>query len=713
MEFYTAFNEPRPVRLKDEIRQWAWDSLHGKYGDEAVKNWAIPMDDIPGYGELDPLEKQNLALRRIAEQAPVRICPHERISGSATLGLAISHQIPATFEGNRMFRGVSHLTPNFRRTLTEGIESYADEIRSRLSESALSEDERAFLQSLSAVIDDMRIWHARYLEATSDEVKALLRQVPFQPARSFHEAVQSLWFTFAFLRQCGNWPGIGRIDVLLGDYLKKDLASGAITIEEAREILASMFIKGCEWIIGDRAPGSGDAQHYQNIVLGGIDENGIEVTNEVTYLVLDIVEELAISDFPITVRLNPNTPEKLLRRIAEVMRHGGGIVAVYNEDLILNTLEKAGYDPIKARSFANDGCWEVQIPGETAFAYMPIDSLQVLNDALGVNSEAPAPDYPDFESLYAAFIEKLDAAIRATHRETITDKYIPCDYPTNGKRKWYRPISTPCSSISIFVDGCIENARSYYNLGPNYTVRSPHIGGAPDTGNSLYAIDTMIYREKRMTLPEMVEALRSNWEGKELQRLFLRNKLSYYGNDNDAADAYTVRVLNDFADLAHACKSDIPVLFVPGASTFGRQIQWAPQRTATAFGARKGEILSGNNSPTPGTDLHGATAIIRSYCKADLTRQTTGAALDIKLYPDTVYGKNGIDALIALMKGFLQLGGYFMQVDVLDESMLRAAQENPAAFKTLSVRVSGWNARFVTLDREWQNMIIERTAQHV
>ena len=152
---------------------------------------------------------------------------------------------------------------------------------------------------------------------------------------------------------------------------------------------------------------------------------------------------------------------------------------------------------------------------------------------------------------------------------------------------------------------------------------------------------------------------------------------------------------------------------MPGVSTFGRQIEWRAHRTATAFGAKKGEILSGNSSPTPGTDLGGATAIIRSYCKADLMRQTTGAALDVKLYPDTVYGESGVDALMALMRGFIELGGCFMQVDVVDEAVLRAAQADPAAFKTLSVRVSGWNARFVTLDREWQNMIIERTAQHV
>lgn len=156
-----------------------------------------------------------------------------------------------------------------------------------------------------------------------------------------------------------------------------------------------------------------------------------------------------------------------------------------------------------------------------------------------------------------------------------------------------------------------------------------------------------------------------------------------------------------------------PILFPPGVSTFGRQLEWAPQRAATPSGHKRGEVLSGNASPTPGTDAEGATALICSYCKADLGRQVNGAALDVKLYPATVQGENGTAALVSLIKGFVALGGFFMQLDVLDAAALRAAQENPAAYKTLSVRVSGWNARFVTLNKEWQDMIIARTAQEL
>ena len=218
---------------------------------------------------------------------------------------------------------ISHLTIDFETVLKYGVDHIRREAEEALEKYRGTEKE-AFAKSCLHCLDSFTIWHERYLEALKDLPEYVanyqnLKRVPFEPATSFYEAVQSLWFTFAFVRLCGNWPGIGRIDYLLGEYLERDLVSGILSLEEAREILAHFFIKGCEWICGGDY-GSGDAQHYQNIVLAGIDGERKEVTNTVTYLVLDILEELGISDFPTTVRLNRNSDEKLLRRVSEVMR---------------------------------------------------------------------------------------------------------------------------------------------------------------------------------------------------------------------------------------------------------------------------------------------------------------------------------------------------------------------------------------------------------
>ena len=710
MLFSTASAVARPVRLKDSTRKWAFESLHGKYGDDAIKNACITLDDILDFEKLSDIEKYDKAIQRIAEKAPVRICSEEKICGSATLGDAIYHVVPAKYKGKHIYSSVSHLTIRYDKVLKQGLNAYAQDISKKLKDKNLTPSQAEFLHSLESVLQSIRIWHNRYLTATENvrpDLHKLLLQVPFSPARNFHEALQSLWFIFAFVRLCGNWPGIGRLDWLLGDFLRKDLQEGSLNEAEARELLSSFIIKGCEWIQSKTPVGSGDAQHYQNIVLSGVDENGKEVTNAVTFLVLDIVEELAISDFPITVRLNQNTPSALKEKVAHVMRHGGGIVAIYNEDLILQSLKNLGYSDKEARCFANDGCWEIQIPGKTDFSYIPFDALQILNKVIGLTTEK-IPTYESVEEIYSAFCRSLHDTLKELYYSRVEKAYIY----KNGNWQANGTI-LPTSVISLFEDGCIEHARSYYDFGPEYVVRSPHIGGAPDVADSLYAIEQLVFKEKKLSFADFIQILKKNWEDHELLRLYMKNNYVYYGNDSDEADQWHTRLLNDFADMVNKYnQNQCPVKFIPGVSTFGRQIEWLPNRCATAFGYKKGDILSGNDSPVPGTDISGATAIIKSYCKADLVKQSCGAALDIKIFPESLNGDNGITALVALMDGFLTLGGFFMQLDTVDTQTLLEAQKDPQKYKTLSVRVSGWNARFVTLNKEWQNMIIERSSQN-
>lgn len=711
MVFPTASTQSRPIRLSEHTRDWAWRSMHGEFGDDALSHMAVSLDHIADFDQLPEIDQYDLAIRTIAEKAPLRICPEELLCGAATLGSGIIHHGPAEYGGKPAFECRSHLTLKLDKVVHEGLDAYQANVLRRLKDPTLTTEQRRVIESLDNVIESIRIWHGRYLEATKGtrpDLHTVLQQVPFGPASSFREAMQSIWFIFAFTRLCGYWPGIGRLDWLVGGLLEDDLAAGRLTLEEAREIMASFFIKGCEWIQSNTPQKTGDAQHYQNLVLAGIDEDGQEVTCTATYLALEIVEELGISDYPITMRLNEGTPEKLLRQIAEVMRHGGGIVAIYNEPLILRALVKEGYSLREARSFANDGCWEIQMPGRTNFSYSPFDGLQILNRVLGVDREGPIPAFLSAEDIYEAFRDELKTVIHGLYKKRIGDVYEV----RNGIWRSIDPVK-PSSVVSLFEQGCLEKGQFYDDLGPDYTLRSPHIGGAPDVANSLHAINQLVYQEKKVTLEELVALLRCNWAGAEALRQYVRSKYSYYGNDTDEADRWHTRVLNDFADLVHACAKDrpCPVKFIPGVSTFGRQVDWLPNRTATAFGYRKGDILAGNDSPTPGTDCAGATAMIKSHCKADLVRQSCGAALDVKILPATLSGQNGVEALMGLMRGFLALDGFFLQLDAVDVETLRAAQNNPQDFKTLSVRVSGWNARFVTLNREWQNMIIERNAQ--
>ena len=707
MEFYTCSKHKRPIRLSEKTRRFAYESLNHKYGLDTEKTPHIDLNGIKNYAKLSPLERYNIAIYEIAAKAPVRICEGELISGAATLGDAKRHMLPAVHNDvpRGYSSGVSHLTVDFSEVLKIGLEG----IRKKAEESLKKHHEKRkteFLKSCLHCIDCIKIWHKRYLHKLSgldgykDVVQNLLN-VPFKPARNFYEAVQSIWFCFAFMRLTGVWPGIGRIDVLLGDYLKNDLKSGALTIDKAREILAHFFIKGCEWIDGNPTV-SGDAQHYQNIVLSGTDENGNDVTNEVTKLVLEIVEETGISDFPITVRIGKNTDERLIRRTAEVIRFGGGIAAVYNEDLIIESLIQMGYAKEEARRFANDGCWEIQIPGKTHFSYVPFDALRVLQD-ITLNGYDESVRFDSFEAVLKKFTADIGEQVKTIFENSVLSLF--CDSSFHFKE------FEPCTVVSLFEQSCVEKGLSYKEGGTVYTVVSPHIGGVPDAVNSLYAIKKAVYDDKLVTFENFMKILKNNWDGEETLRRRILNGYMYFGNDNDEADEIAVRVLSGFSDSCMEYDKRTPVRFVSGVSTFGRQLEWAGTRLAAPFGRKSGEVLSGNMSPTPGTDISGATAIIKSYCKADLKKQYTGAALDISFVQSNMEGENALTALVGLIKAFVRLGGCFMQIDTVSADMLREAQKNPENFKSLTVRVSGWNARFVTMNKEWQDMIIKRQSR--
>lgn len=699
----SAYRPDQPSRLSDETHAHALRSLSGEHG-RSMAEAGFALDEELTAG-LSPEMRYAHAARLIAENAPIRILPGERIVGSATLLEAARHQMPVLG-----CPSTSHTTAGFHRVVPCGYRMLRTQCAERLARDGLDDAGRDFVEAMRVCLDAAAVWTRRHVEelerlaatATGAERESylrlaeILRRVPEGPPATFHEAVQSLWMLWAFQRLCGNWLGLGRIDQVLGPLLAEDLREGRTTLDEAREVLAHFWIKGTEWTgVPDAGGGSGDGQYYQNVVLGGVDAQGAEATNEVTYLVLDIIEELHICDFPVAVRIGRNSPEALLRRVAEVQRQGGGIVAVYNEEVVIEGLTRFGYGLEEARGFANDGCWEVLIPGRTYFTYAPFDALRMLQDALGVTGAGPTASHAGFESLYAAFRERLAAHIEAQHAEA--DRFA-----TGGP---------PAPLLSLLVEDCIERGRSYYNRGPRYSVLAPHAGGLADVSNSLLVVRTLVFEDGLLSLPDLVGILRQDWEGHEELRRMIQGRFDFYGNDAAEADALMRRVFDDYTELVGQVRERSGVLRPAGISTFGREIAWRYERGATADGHRVGEILATNFSPSPGTDRAGPTAAIQSYCRMDFTRTPNGATLELKLHPGSTSGGEGLEALVGLLRTFVDLGGFYMQIDVVDTALLLDAQQHPECYPNLSVRISGWSARFATLSREWQAMIIGRTQQ--
>ena len=704
---------PSVQKLSAATHTLAERTLAGEFG-RSLADLPIELSEESGLADAPDETRYARAVMRIAQEAPVRIDPDELLVGSATLALAPKHRVPAYWRGEPIYPSISHVTPGFDFALDLGYAGLRQEVTQRLAQGELDASGEALLRAMLVCLDAARVWHTRYLDALDQliaesggdqrahyrAVRGSLTWVPELPPQSFRQAIQALWFLFAFQRLCGNWPGVGRFDAMLGPYLERDLAEGRITLDDARELVAHFWIKGAEWCGASTSfGGSGDAQHYENVVLSGVDADGCDVTNPVTYLVLDVVEELGISDLPIAVRVGANTPDALLERIAQVQRQGGGIVAIYNEEQVLAALLRFGYRLDDARRYANDGCWEVQIPGETAFSYYPIDVLAILQETLGVTGDGGPPDAATFEDLYAAYRVRLDAALDSFHR--LADGFM-CARGSS---------CVPSALLSLLIRDCVAKGRGYWDRGARYTVLSPHAGGIPDAADALVAIRRLVYDERRLTLPELVAILKDDWTGQAALRREVASRYPGYGNDDAEGDGMAQRVLGDFLAAAERVRERDGVLRPPGVSTFGRALAWRQQRGATAAGRKAGEILSNNFSPAPGMDRHGPTAVIRSHTGLDLVRLANGTALELKLHPSAVQGEEGLRGLVELMRTFLRLGGFFLQIDVVGNDTLRDAQAHPERYPNLAVRVSGWSARFVTLDSEWQELIIQRTEQ--
>ena len=689
-----------PQRLPDETRRLAARALAGEFGRQMTEaGFALSEEEAAG---LSPDMRYAWTVQLIAERAPLRLVEGEKVIGSSTLREAAAHGTP----GLPGVASTSHTTIDLAKVLRIGYRGVRQEIDERLARGDLDDGGTDFVKAMYLCLDAAGIWHRRYVEALTEEIAivrpaeqarcremlSIMQNVPEEPAQTFHEAVQSLWETWSFQRLCGNWSGIGRIDEMLGPYLERDLAAGTIDLDEARDILAHFWIKGCEWITGE-VRGGGDAQFYQNILLSGVDAGGRDVTNDVTYLVLDVVEELHISDFPIAVRVSSRTPDRLWRRIAEVQRLGGGIVSMYNEEVVLAGLTQFGYPLHEARTFANDGCWEVLIPGKTHFRYGPFDTLQILQRVCGLTPEGDAPDFGDFEALYCAFLQELRNELTCSEDEFRERVVAP----------------RPAPLLSLLVEGCLEKGRGYHDLGPKYTVFAPHAGGLPDTVNSLHVMRKLVFEEQRLTFTELRRILLDDWQGQETRRQEVRGRFELYGNDSPEVDAMMERVFDDYTNIVWAHPAIAGIRRPAGISTFGREANWRDVRAATPFGSNRGDVLATNLAATPGTDKHGPTALMKSHCKMDLRRVPCGVPLELKLHPTGLRGEEGLDSLVSLLKSFVSLGGFYLQVDVIDTEVLRDAQKHPERYPNLCVRISGWSARFTTLPEDFQEIVIQRT----
>ena len=540
-------------------------------------------------------------------------------------------------------------------------------------------------------------------------------RVPARAPRTFREALQAYWFThLGVISELNTWDAYcpGRLDQHLYPFYVSGLSSGELTREQARELLQCFWIKfnnqPAPPKVGVTLQESGTYTDFCNINLGGVRPDGSDGVNDVTYLLLEIIDEMRLLQPSTNVQVSKKSPDLFLARAAGLIRKGWGQPSVFNVEAIVQELLRQGKSLADARCGGTSGCVEVGAFGKEAYIltgyFNLVKILEVtLNSGIdprsGKQIGLPAADSRSFEN----FTDLVDAF------EQQLKHFLEIKIEGNNIIERLYAEQMPAPFLSLLVDDCIRKGKDYNAGGARYNSNYIQGVGIGSITDSLSAIKTHVFDSGRYTFGELLEALARNFKGKEDVRQFLINRTPRYGNDDDRADQimrdifYRFQRLVDGRETVRGGRYRINMLPTTCHVYFGSVIG------ATPDGRKAGMPLSEGISPVQGADRSGPTAVVRSAAKMDHIL-TGGTLLNLKFTPRVLAGQTGIDALVHLIRAYFRYDGHHIQFNVVDAETLRKAQENPEDFADLIVRVAGYSDYFNNLGEKLQDEIIERTA---
>ena len=549
-----------------------------------------------------------------------------------------------------------------------------------------------------------------------ERIAHICRHVPAHPPRDFWEALQMYWFVhLGVITELNVWDSFnpGRLDQNLFPFYKEDLDKGNLTEELARELLQ------CFWIKFNNQPAppkvqvtveqSGTYQDFALINVGGLKQDRTDGVNELSYLILDVLEEMRLIQPSTCIQLSNKNPDRFLRRALKVVKAGFGQPSIFNTDVILQEFLRAGKSIADARAGGPSGCVTISAFGKescilTGYCNLPKIFELTLNSGVdpqsgkqvGIRTEDPR-DFASFDELMEAFKSQLGYFI---------DLKIEGN---NSIERLYADLM-PAPFLSLLFDDCIAKGKDYHNGGPRYNSTYVQGVGIGTVTDSISAVKYHVFDEKRMKMNELLDALKANFEGAEKLRLMLWNKTPKYGNDDDYADAITGSVFDAYFDLLDGRPNTKGGEYRVNLLPTTVHIYFGRVTGATPDGRKRGMPLSDGISPSQGADRHGPTAVMKSAATFDHSK-TGGTLLNQKLMPQLLADEAGMEKLGHLIRTYFTLGGHHVQFNVVDGETLRKAQVHPERYKDLIVRVAGYSDYFVDIGRELQDEIISRTEQ--
>jgi pyruvate formate-lyase/glycerol dehydratase family glycyl radical enzyme len=548
-----------------------------------------------------------------------------------------------------------------------------------------------------------------------ERIAEICSRVPANAPRDFWEALQMYWFVhLGVITEFNTWDAYspGQLDQHLYPFYKKGLEDGTLTQDQAKELLQCFWIKfnnhPAPPKVGVTAEESGTYTDFAQISLGGVTGDGSDGVNDLTYLILEVIEEMRLVQPSASLRLSKLNPDSFLTRAGEIVRTGFGQPSIFNADLIVEELKRQGKTIADARAGGPSGCVEISAFGKeacilTGYLNMPKVFEIALNDGVdprtgrrtGIQTGDPR-DFDSFDQLLGAYRKQLQHFVNLKIKGNDVIERLYAEH-------------MPSPMMSLLVDDCLEKGRDYHDGGARYNTNYIQGVGLGSLTDAMTAVKYHVYDKKSLKMQDLSDALACDFEGHEKLRQVLKNKTPKYGNDDDYADSVMQQLFEAYFDAIDGRPNTKGGEYRINLLPTTVHIYFGSVVGATPDGRRAGRPLSEGVSPVQGADTRGPTAVMKSVSKMDHVR-TGGTLLNMKFLPQVLEGDSGLEKWAHLVRSYCKLNGHHVQFNVVDADTLRAAQEHPEDYRDLIVRVAGYSDYFCDVGKELQDEIIARTA---
>ena len=629
-----------------------------------------------------------------------------------------------------------HLVPDYPKALRIGWKGIQDEAQALLAKPGITTEQRDLARAVIICADAMRLLMERYAveaerqamaetdsvrEAELREIARICRKVPWLPAETFPEALQSLWTTHMLAMVAESYPGPGlspgRIDQYLYPYYRRDLDAGRLTRDRAKEWLQCLWIKHnyAYDFQGWTGTNQGiNSSFGQLITLAGMDAEGNDASNDLTYLMLDVIEEMNLLEPKPNIRVHASSSDRLLERIVDMVAKAQGSPFLINfDENSIAGLRWQGLPEDRLWDYAPVGCLENTLQGcdrsgtvdvnlNLAKAVeLALNDGQDMADGRQIGPRTGDPSlFPSFEQFFNAFKTQL--------RHLLEEMIRVNDLADAGRARW-----EPVPYLSALVDGCLDSGKDSNAGGARYNFLTVEGVALATVADSLAAVKKLVFEDHQITMQQLLEALRANFDRHESLRQTLLNKAPKYGNDDPYADEIAHEVSRFWTEEASRHVSPTGKRYRGGYLSWNYWVAYAPSTAATPDGRRRGQFLSNAVCPVNGADRKGPTAVIKSVGKLGLETAPNGASHTMSFSPSLLQHPEQRQKLMALLRAYGKVGGTCVQLNVIDANTLREAQKHPDEYGNLLVRVTGYNAYFVGLGKEIQDEIIARESHEL